>query len=254
MALKAILDAVEGLPADVAKEYKKRDDGKFELDVTPVDGLQLANVTNLQSALSKERENARSASDKLRVFEGIDPDKARDALKKVEQMASWSSDEKVKQQIEAIKKQMTEAHGEELAKLNTKLQVIGTALEAAKIDAVATQALTEQKGSVRLLMPHIRALTRLREADGSYVVEVMDSNGNPRLHGTDGHAMTIGELVAEMKGQDDFASAFEGTGASGTGASGSNGHRGNQRFNAEELAKLSPVERIKHAEQAGITK
>lgn len=254
MALRAILDNLEGLAADVAKEYTKRDDGKYVLDVIEVAGLQLAEVGNLQSALSKERENARAAGDKLKTFEGLDAGKAREALKKVEDMANWSSDEKVKEQIEAIKKQMAEAHGSEVAKLKERLETIMTALEEAKIDSVATHALAEQKGSVTLLMPHIQRQTRLREADGKYVVEIVGSDGTPRLTGTDGHAMSIGELVTEMKGQDDFASAFDGTGASGSGAHGGNGQRGGKRLDTEALGKLPPAQRMQAAEKMGIKK
>ena len=219
MALKAILDSVEGLAGDIAQEYKKRDDGKYVLDVTSVDGLELVEVAKLQSALSKERENARKSTDQLKAFEGLDAAKAREALKKVEEMASWTPEQKVKEQIATVEAQMLEAHGKEKKKLEEKLAQLTKSLEEAMIVSVATQALTEQKGSARLLMPHIRQQTRLCEADGRYIVEVLGPDGNPRLTGSDGHTMTIAELVAEMKTQNDFASAFEGTGATGSGAS-----------------------------------
>lgn len=220
MALKAILESLKDLPEDVAKEYKQREDGKYVLDVTSVDGIELAEVSKLQSALSKERENSRKANEKLKVFEGLDPKKSREALTKVEEMANWTPEQKVKEQIEAVKSQMMDAHGKEKAKLEEKLNNLTSSLEDAMIISVASQELAKEKGSVRLLMPHIRQQTRLREADGRFVVEVMGEDGTPRLTGSDGHPMSIAELVAEMKTQDDFTSAFEGTGASGTGATG----------------------------------
>jgi len=229
MALKAIVETLEGLPEDVAKEYKKRDDGKFVLDVTSVDGLELAEVSKLQSALSKERENNRKAKEQLKAFEGIDPEKSREALRKVEEMANWEPEQKVKEQIEAVKSQMMDAHAKEKAKLEEKLKKLVSSLEEAMIVSVASQELAKQKGSVRLLMPHIRQQTRLREADGSFIVEVMGEDGNPRLVGSDGHPMSIAELVAEMKTQDDFASAFEGTGATGSGATGARQPQKNQQ-------------------------
>jgi len=255
MALKAILDNLDDLADDIAKEYKTRDDGKFVLDVTSVDGLELAEVTKLQSALSKERENAREAAEKLKVFEGLDPAKSRDALKKVEEMASWTPEQKVKEQIEAMKAQILEAHGNEKVKLEEKVERLTKSLEDAMIVSVATQTLAEQKGSVRLLMPHIRQQTRLRDADGRLIVEVLGSDGTPRLTGTDGHAMSIGELVTEMKSQDDFASAFEGTGATGTGAITGN-KAGNRNISKaailKELAELPPAQRMQKAKELGI--
>jgi len=253
MALKALLDNLDGLAADVAKEYKKRDDGKYVLDVTSVDGLELAEVSKLQSALSKERENNRKSADLLRAFEGLDPAKAREAISKVAEMANWTPDQKVKEQIEAVRTQLLDAHGKEKSKLEEKLAKLNKALEDAMIVSVATQALTEQKGSVRLLMPHIRQQTRLRDADGKPVVEVLGPDGSPRLTGSDGHAMSIGELVSEMKTQNDFASAFEGTGATGSGAAGtgSQGRKSNAAVLAE-MAKLPPAERLKKARELGI--
>lgn len=242
MALNAILESVEGLPEDVAKEYKKRDDGKFVLDVTSVDGLELAEVSKLQSALSKERENSRKANEKLKIFEGLDPDKAREALGKVEEMANWEPEQKVKEQIEAVKSQMMDAHGKEKAKLQEKLEKLTNSLEDAMIVSVASQELAKEKGSVRLLMPHMRQQTRLREADGRFVVEVMGDDGNPRLTGSDGHPMSIAELVSEMKTQDDFASAFEGTGATGSGATGSGNSPKKQQANTISADDKEAVE------------
>ena len=253
MALKAILDNLDGLVEDVAKEYKKRDDGKFVLDVTSVDGLELAEVSKLQSALSKERENNRKSAELLKQFENLDPAKAREAITKVEEMANWTPEQKVNEQIEAVKASIIEAHGKEKAKLEEKLAKLTKSLEEAKIVSVATQALAEQKGSVRLLMPHVRQQTRLREVDGNFIVEVLGADSNPRLTGSDGHPMTITELVAEMKTQNDFASAFEGTGATGSGA-GPSGTTKAGKLTNEELGKLPPAERLKKAHELGITK
>jgi hypothetical protein len=139
-------------------------------------------------------------------------------------MASWTPEQKVKEQIEAVKAQLIDSHGREKEQLQAKLSKMEKSLESALITSVAAQALAEQKGSVRLLMPHIERQTRLREVDGKYTVEVIGTDGNPRLSGNDAHVMSISELVVEMKSQNDFASAFEGSGASGTGATG--GHRG----------------------------
>ena len=257
MAMLSIIDqeAFDALPETVTpkEEYKKRDNGKYVLDVTSVDGLELAEVSKLQSALSKERENNRKVAEQLKVFEGLDPAKSREAMKKVEEMATWTPEQKVKEQIEAVKASIIEAHGKEKAGLEERLSKLTKSLEEAMIVSVASQALAEQKGSVRLLMPHVRQQTRLREADGQFVVEVLGSDGNPRLIGSDGHPMSIGELITEMKTQNDFASAFEGTGATGSGANkSSNINKGN--VNLEELAKLPPAERLKRARELGIQK
>jgi len=174
-------------------------------------------------------------------------------LKKVEEMNEWTPEQKVKEQIEAVKASMLDAHGKEKAKLEERLSNLTNSLEEAKIVSVATQAVAEQKGSVRLLMPHVRQQTRLREVEGKFVVEVLGSDGNPRLTGSDGHPMTIGELVTEMKTQNDFASAFEGTGATGSGATGTS-KTTNANAKTAEFAKMTPVERMRVANEMGINK
>ncbi len=249
MALKAIIESLEGLSEEIKKEYKERDDGKYQLDVTSVDGLELAEVSKLQSALSKERENNRKTSEQLKNFENLDPEKAREAIQKVEEMASWTPEQKVKEQIEAVKSQLVDAHGKEKKQLENKITALTKSLEEAMIVSVASQALAEHKGSVKLLMPHIRQQTRLREVDGKHVVEVVDESGNPRLTGTDAHPMGIGELVSEMKTQNDFASAFEGTGATGSGATGSN--KGTRTV---DLSGMTPQQKMRYARQHGKTK
>lgn len=225
MALKAIVDTVDGLPADVAKEYAKGDDGKFRLQVTPVDGLALENVDGLKTALGKERESVRKLTEATKTFEGLDADKARDALKKVEEMANWTPEEKVKQQIEAIKTAMLDSHGKEKSGLQKKLDALTKQLNGALITSAATQALVKHKarGDGTLLLPHVERQVRMRETEnGQFMVEVVDENGNVRVNGA-GKNMSIEELVESMKKSDAFAPGFDGSGASGSGAAGGGG-------------------------------
>lgn len=247
MALKAILDSLDGLSADVAKEYKKGDDGKFRLDVTEVNGFALEDVAGLRSSLSKERENVRTLKEQSKTFEGLDPAKARDAIKKVEEMANWTPEQKVKEQIEAVKTQLLDAHGKEKRALEDRQSKLTKQLEESMIRSVATQAIVELKGTKdapMVMMPHIERQTRLRETDGKYIVEVIGQDGNPRLTGSQGTAMTIAQLVDEMKTQDAWAFCFEGKNAKGGGSSSNGGKTG-----GVDLSKLTPVERLKLARQ-----
>jgi len=175
-------------------------------------------------------------------------------MKKVEEMAAWTPEQKVKEQIEAVKASIIEAHGKEKAKLEEKLAKLTKAYEAKTIDLVAQQALNEQGCKLtKMPMLYIRQQTRLRESDGNFITEVLDDNKNPRVAGTDCHSMTIPELVTEMKTQNEFAIAFEGTGATGSGAGPSaNANTNRNNVNLAELAKLPPQERLKKARELGI--
>lgn len=67
MALKAILDTLEGLPADVAKEYEEKE-GKFYLIVED-DIRQHPKVKALQVAFERNRDAAKEAKEKLTALE-----------------------------------------------------------------------------------------------------------------------------------------------------------------------------------------
>ncbi len=241
MALKAILDTVDGLPADVAKEYTKSTDGKFVLQVTPVNGFALENVDGLKTALGKERENVRQLTEASKAFEGLDAAKARDALTKVAEMANWTPEQKVKEQMEALKSQILDAAGKEKATLQKKLDDLTKQLQNSLITSNAVQALAKHKakGDGKLLLPHVERQVRMRETDSGFVVEVVDDNGNVRVNGQ-GRNLTIEELVESMKKSDDFAPGFEGTGATGSGASGGGSGKPGQPFTLSSADAKDP--------------
>jgi len=257
MALKALLDNLDGLPADVAKEYTKGDDGKFRLQVTPVGGLALEDVEGLRTALGKERENVRKASESLAAFKDIDPSKARDALAKVGEMANWTPEQKVKEQIEAVKAQIVEAHGKEKATLEKRLAGYQKQLTGALITAAATAAIAGHKGIPELLLPHVERQTRMRESDnGQFVVEVIDKDGNPQVDGK-GNAMSIEQLVEKMKSSEVYARAFDGSGAKGSGATNGGGGSGAKGSGSFKISSTDAKDTSKYraareaAEKAG---
>ena len=71
MALKAVLDTIEGVPADVAKEYTKGEDGKFRLTV---DGMVGADK------LAEFRTNNIRLMQEMEKFKDIDPAKYKELL------------------------------------------------------------------------------------------------------------------------------------------------------------------------------
>jgi hypothetical protein len=85
MSLKTILNSkadVEALPEGVRSLYVERD-GKFALDIDD-------DVSGLKSALDKERGRASELDSEVKrikkQFDGLDPEKAREALKKLSQV------------------------------------------------------------------------------------------------------------------------------------------------------------------------
>jgi hypothetical protein len=91
------------------------------------------------------------------------------------------------------------------------------ALERYLVDQAATAALAEMKGSIQLLLPHVKAHTKVVQDGEEYVVRVVDAQGDFRSNGKGGF-MTVKDLVAEMKTLDTFGRAFDSETAGGTGS------------------------------------
>jgi hypothetical protein len=224
MALKAKINADAHKALDPATQALYTEiEGGFILAVDSVDGWALEDVADLKNALAAERTNVKTVKNKLSMFGDIDPTDAKTALSQLDKINNWKPDEKVQAQIEAREKQLIEKHTKESGTLTTERDDLRKQLEAQLIDNAGMLALTKHKGSVELLLPHIRTSTRIeRGDDGKYVARIVDGKGNTRISTKSGSTdpMSIDELVESMRDHETFKPAFAGTGASGTGATG----------------------------------
>jgi len=102
-------------------------------------------------------------------------------------------------------------------------------LRSTLVDSAATKALQEAGGSIALLLPHVQKQVKMRQDGDKFFAEVVDGEGVSRVAGSNGNAMTIEQLVVEMKGQESFQAAFVGTNnsGSGSGSGDSSGKTGN---------------------------
>lgn len=231
MALKAILDSVEGLNDAIKSEYTEKD-GKFYLSVDAVDGYALEDVTGLKNTLSLVNGNFANAEKELKKFGSSwdkekksfvhtnDPAKIKNALAKFDEFSSFDptkeADKLAEAKVEAIKSQLLETHAQEVGGLQERNTLLTSTVADLLIKQQATSVLAEQKGDAELLMPHIERMTRVTEKDGKFSVEVVGTDGNVRFNGK-GEPMTIGQLVEEMKKSSSFGKAFEGDGTGGSG-------------------------------------
>lgn len=260
MAIKAVLESLDGLSDQTVKLsdlYVERD-GKFLADVEAVGGIALEDVQGLKDALGRERENVAKFERKLGAFKDLDPAKAREALEKVGQMADWTPEDKVREQIAAREKQLLEKHAKELGDRDGSIKHLTAQIEKHLVEAAATAALGKHKGNVELLLPHVKAHTRVeKDADGNFVARVVGPDGNVRVTMKQGSTdpMGIDEFVASMRENPTYAPAFEGTGQSGSGASGqagTPGSAGTHRISAEDARDMRKLEAAKaRAKEAG---
>ncbi len=135
-----------------------------------------------------------------------------DLQKKVE------NGEEVSVNLDKIKRQFDDRLSEALAGKDKEIGERDGALEKHLVSDAASRALADAKGSIDLLLPHVRSQCKVvRNEDGSYSVRVKDAQGDDRMNSSGGW-MGVAELVSEMKTQDAFARAFDSEVPAGTGA------------------------------------
>lgn len=229
MALKALLTKEEHAKlADALKgEYQAQSDGTYLLAIEGVNGYSLENVTGLKASLSEEREKAKKLEARMTALADLDPDKARDAISKVEKMSKWTPEEKVQEQIKAHVAQIEAKYQAELKAKSDREGKLDSAVRRLVVDSEVQRVLAG-KGSAKLLLPAIRDRIRVDEKDGDFRPVVLDEKGNPRITMKSGSSdpMGIEEFVMGLKTDPELAHAFYGSGHSGTGASGRAGGGG----------------------------
>lgn len=253
MALLAKLtnDEYGKLEATVKTLYVQRGE-EWWLDVKEVGGVMLDDVRGLKSALQTVKAEKAEVVKKLETYGDLDPSAARDALGKVQEMKDWSPDQKVKEQLAAVRSELSTKHAKELAAEKARAETADAALRKHLLETAAVRAISDAKpvdGGVELLLPHVLGQLSLEkdEASGKMEPRVVDTRtGRARLTSRQGSQdpMTVNELVEELKSRSPYSAAFRGVGAAGGGATGSVRGSGG---GTDDLSNLPPVERLRRA-------
>lgn len=237
MALKSHIDADThaALPSDVQSEYSQEGDG-FVLQVEGVNGYALDNVAEIKSALDNERGLTKEMKQKLKGMEGLDPDAARAALAKVEEMKDWKPDDKVAEIIAQKTNALTEKFDTDLKTERERSEGLYGQLTTALVDGTGSAAIAKKGGNVAVLLPHLKAATKLVENEGKFEVRFVDAKGNELLtkkpNSTD--YMGADEYVEKIMMKDEnFMPNFEGLGAAGFGSRTSDKGGGGQQKGGE---------------------
>ncbi len=249
MALKAKLSLEEhgALPEGQRGLYRKAKDadgkdlGFMIPDVEPVDGWNIEDIRGLKSAVVAARSERADFEGKLKAFEGLDAQASRDAITRLEEIASGKLDDKTKAQVEEIKRQLAEKHAKELDAAKLEAKGLESHLYDALVTQAATSALAKHGGKASVLLPHVtKSLKVVKEGD-RYVARVVDEKGVPRITAKTGkdHAMDVEEYVETFKTHDDFKVLFASTAkpGSGTAPGGGGGGGGNGRAPAGDFLK-----------------
>lgn len=265
MPLKSIIAKLEDAPENVRSLYRagtaqEDAEGKFVLDVEPVEGFALENVEGLKSALASERSEHVQSKQKLKAFEGIDPTKAKDAIAKVEELGTLDPkkdvDRLVDEKVQAQLTQVNERHQGETTKLTKRIESRDALLRRTLVEDAAIKAVTAEKGDPDLLLPHVLPSIQLdleedeESGDIKPKIKVIDAKGNIRIGDSQGGNMTIDQLVGEMKKHEKFSRLFEGSGHTGTGDNPPRKPNGNG--GAQKLSQMSRKDRASLINEIGL--
>lgn len=246
MALKMILDTLDGVPADVAKEYKKGEDGKFVLDVEGGEDTgalkrakdheknlrvaaeqKVADLTSQVEAITAERDTAITERDAAKADKGKDTA----ALE-----ASWQA------KVDAANQKL-ESTQSELTREIERLLVTNTASSMAHEISTVPELFSDVIA---------RRLKVEKGADGQYFTRVLDQAGAPS-------ASNLDDLKKELLANEKYAAIIisgkgSGGGAGGSGSGGGAAEKKWLEYSDTELVELRKTdpdkyERLRKAHQ-----
>jgi hypothetical protein len=228
--LKAVVTDLNEIDEGHRGFYVQKD-GKFFLNVTPVDGFQLDNTTGLKTALGAERNSVSVLQAQLKPYEGLDAAAARTAIERltafgditpdaaktaVETAARLQALDPAKEaetiantKLETFKGQISAQYAVQETEFKTKIKgledsnvsltgQLQTLMRDNAIQAEVAKAnpLDDARDAVELL---VSKFVRTSMKDGKVAVDVLDTNGNPRIKDVNGTPFTVADLVAEIR-------------------------------------------------------
>lgn len=138
---------------------------------------------------------------------------------------------------EDLQSRLEEANTQ-LASKDQEISDLMQSADQSHIDAIASQNIAQEKGSVPLLLPHLRARLKVVSDAGKRILQVIEENGTPRRQ-ENGSAFSVKDLVSEMKACPSFSRAFEGPEISGGGMTGSAGGTTNTTVSRNDQSALN---------------
>ena len=237
MALKAVLDSLEGLAPEFAKEYKQGSDGRYYLDIDGID--EHPDIGALKRAKDYEKAERQKLAAKLKEVQA-----SLEAL--TEERDNILKGALPKADVEKLEESWKQKLAKREQELTEQINNLNGHLQRILVDNVAQQIATEISKAPALLLPHIKQRLKVDFVDGKPVTKVLDADGSIS-------ALSIEDLKKEMVANPIYAPIIIGSKASGGGAEG--GQRGGALGTRKlDYAKATPAEivaDIKARKQAG---
>ena len=179
-------------------------------------------IAGLKANRDEVLKEAKAAKERLKAFEGVDPDEHKRL--KLEAEALVVKKATAEGDFKALEKQLIDRHAAEVAGRDTKIAKMQKAIEQRLVQAELRKAIGEKGGladMADLLLEYGARNVRVKETDDGFEAYVVDGAGNPMIADGKGTPMDIAGFVESTLMQK-YPRAFAGTGSSGSGAAKSN--------------------------------
>ena len=230
MGFDTHVDSLEGLSEEVAGNYEESSSGGYRLSVNSTDGRDLVDSAGLQNALKAERKAVKDARAKLKTYDGLDPDEARSAIDRIANGEALEGIEdldaklaerqaQLESKFDGDRTRLTTKHSEEAAKLQGHIEALTSQLNTELVQSASLKEIAVAGGEPKILLPKLVSAIRVVEDEntGNMVAKVFDDSGQVRLSSKPGSSddMSIKEYVAELREDEVWSRAFNGSTASG---------------------------------------
>ncbi|WP_416355548.1 hypothetical protein ACLNGM_15020 [Aureimonas phyllosphaerae] len=261
MALKAILDSLDGVETTLHDLYTEKD-GKFVLEVDGID--QHPETKALKSALDRVRSEKRTVSEKLTSAEerltGLPDDFDAEAYEDLRSRAEGNEPAKLDERLAAQKTQLEGKFAKDREKLDGRIAKLDGALRRVMVDEGLTKALLDA-GIDKTFLPAAKALLKERGQ-----IKLIEDDDAIQVFADDGvnDRTPLADYVRAWAGQDEGKPFI--TKPTGGDAKGGDGQRfGENPFDTkggtvrpnltkqQELIAQNPVKARQMAQAAGIT-
>lgn len=225
MALKAIIDSLDGLDENVAGFYKAGDGGKFVLQIDALDDHPA--VGALRRAKQYEVDARKVAEGKI-----VERDETISTLsKKLETIEGANGDvRKIREQLEASAAQAVAAAEN---KGKQKIEKLEANIKRLLVDNVAQQLVADITDYPDLLLPHVQKRLTVDMADGEAVTRVVGPDGSESV-------LTVDDLKSEFVTNEKYAAIIRASKATGGGATGGSNKGGGA---PKKLSEMGDAER-----------
>jgi hypothetical protein len=231
MALKAVLENLEGVSDSIKSEYKQGEDKRYYLDLDGVDehiavgALKRAKEHEVK-ARKVEETRARELAKQLEVMEAERNDILKGAIPKGD--------------VDRLEKSYQAKLAAREKELGSERDSLASNLRSLLVDSVAqglAAKLAKTPNEIPLLLPHITGRLATEMVDGKATTRILDKDGKPS-------ALTLDDLRKEFVANPTFAAVIMGSKATGSGAGGSPSGGSASAANGKSFASLTVKEQV----------